>query len=136
MDGVHISGFVSIDLEKSVYPPSLLPKLKELDYRLDVDSEKAHKSLGLFLSDLDGSLEARIKIYRYLWDSENWQVFMFVFTGTDRLMHFLWDAYEDERHKYHQDFLAHFQKIDGTIGEITQNLNEDDLLFMLSDCVL
>ena len=34
ISGVHISGFVSIDLEKSVYPATLVPKLKELDYRL------------------------------------------------------------------------------------------------------
>src|SRR3989338_8331216 len=37
MNGVHISGFVSIELEKSVYPKFLVAKLKEMDYRLDVD---------------------------------------------------------------------------------------------------
>ena len=67
MNGVHISGFVSIDIEKSVYPASLIPKLKEMDYRLDVDSEKAHSSLDLFLDDLEKTLQARIKAYRYLW---------------------------------------------------------------------
>ena len=133
MNGAHISGFVSIDFEKSVYPPSLIVKLQELDYRLDVDSEKAHESMESFLSDLDRTLKARIQAYRYLWDTQNWQLFMLVFTGTDRLMHFLWDAYEDENHKYHRDLLTHFQKIDDAIGEISVNLREDDLLFMLSD---
>lgn len=133
MNGVHISGFVSIDFERSVYPSSLIPELQKLDYRLDVDSEKAHKSLELFLSDLDKTLDARIGAYRYLWNSCDWQVFMPVFTGTDRLMHFLWDAYEDETHKYHEDFLNHFRKIDEAIGEISANLGEDDLLIILSD---
>ena len=89
MDGVHISGFVSIDIARSVHPKSLIPKLKDIDYRLDVDSQKAHSSMELFLSDLDKTLDARIETYRYLWENRDWQTFMLVFTGTDRLMHFL-----------------------------------------------
>jgi len=133
MNGVHISGFVSIDIEKSVYPASLIPRLKEMDYRLDVDSEKAHSSLDLFLDDLEKTLQARIKAYRYLWENYDWDIFMLVFTGTDRLMHFLWDAYEDENHKYYSVFLKHFQEIDEVISEIVEKINEEDLLLILSD---
>ncbi|MCZ2845820.1 MAG: alkaline phosphatase family protein [Candidatus Bathyarchaeota archaeon] len=133
MNGVHISGFVSVDLEKSVHPKSLISKLKELDYRLDVDSQKAHKSLELFLYDLDKTLKARIQAYQYLWDSQDWKVFMLAFTGTDRLMHFLWNSYEDEQHKYHRDFLEHFRKIDEILGDISAKMNEEDLLIVLSD---
>jgi predicted AlkP superfamily phosphohydrolase/phosphomutase len=133
MNGVHISGFVSIDFEKSVHPKTLIPKLHEFDYRLDVDSQLAHTSLDRFLQDVDTTLDARIQAYRYLWGSCDWQTFMFTFTGTDRLMHFLWNAYEDKNHKYHNVFLDHFRKIDRTIGEITGNITDDDLLVMLSD---
>jgi predicted AlkP superfamily phosphohydrolase/phosphomutase len=133
MNGVHISGFVSIDIRKSVYPGLLIPKLEELDYRLDVDSQKAHEDLGLFMEDLDQTLSSRIKAYRYLWDYIDWQFFMLTFTGTDRLMHFLWSAYEDENHQYHNSFLDHFRRIDQVIGEIAGNIGEDDLLVLLSD---
>lgn len=133
LSGVHISGFVSIELEKSVYPQSLLPKLKELDYRLDVDSEKAHKSLDLFLQDLTDTLIARVKLYRYLWRYTDWKIFMFVFTGTDRLMHFLWSAYEDESHPYHKSFLEYFRNVDETIGEIATRIDDNDLLVLISD---
>jgi len=133
MNGVLISGFVSIDFEKSVYPKSLIPQLSSLDYRLDVDSQKAHSSMDMFLADLDKTLNARIEAYRYLWETQNWQTFMLVFTGTDRLMHFLWNAYEDKDHKYHNLFLEHFRKIDQTIGEINNRISGDDLLIMLSD---
>ncbi|MBN2018766.1 MAG: alkaline phosphatase family protein [Sedimentisphaerales bacterium] len=133
MNGVHISGFVSIDFEKSVYPASLIPQLKKLDYRLDVDAQKAHSSMELFLSDLDETLEARIRACRYLWETPDWQTFMLVFTGTDRLMHFLWDAYEDKDHKYHNLFLEHFRKIDHAVGQIAGMTCDDDLLVMLSD---
>ena len=133
MNGVLISGFVSIDFEKSVHPKSLIPQLSSLDYRLDVDSQKAHSSMDLFLSDLDKTLEARIEAYRYLWETQDWQTFMLVFTGTDRLMHFLWSAYEDKESKYYNHFLDHFRKIDQAIGEISNRIADDDLLIMLSD---
>jgi len=132
INGVIISGFVSIDFEKSVYPKSLIPQLHSLDYRLDVDSQKAHSSMELFLADLDETLDARIKAYRYFWDSE-FRTFMLIFTGTDRLMHFLWSAYEDKSHKYHDLFLEHFRKIDDVIGEIISKISDDDLFIMLSD---
>ena len=133
MNGVHISGFVSIDFDKSVYPKSLIPQLHRLDYRLDVDSQKAHSEIDLFLKDLDETLDARIETYRYLWQTQDWQAFMLVFTGTDRLLHFLWSAYEDQSHQYHELFLEHFKRIDLVIGEIAARINEDDLLVMLSD---
>jgi predicted AlkP superfamily phosphohydrolase/phosphomutase len=133
MNGVHISGFVSIDLSQSVFPKPLIPVLKELDYRLDVDSTLAHQSMELFLSDLEKTLHASIQTYRYLWRSVDWKIFMFVFTGTDRLMHFLWDVYEDENHKYHGPFVNHFRAIDEVIGEMLTGLSEEDLFVMLSD---
>ncbi len=133
MNGVHISGFVSIDINKSMHPASLVPQLQNLDYRLDVNAQKAHESLDLFLEDLDQTLTARIKAVEYLWDYTEWQTFMPTFTGTDRLMHFLFDAYEDAGHKYHNAFLEHFRKIDKAIGDIHSKLAEDDVLIMLSD---
>ena len=133
MNGVHISGFVSIDLEESVYPPLLIPKLRDLDYRLDVDAQKAHSDLGLFLQDLDQTLTARIKAIEYLWGYTDWQVFMPTFTGTDRLMHFLYEAYEEKNHKYHEEFLNHFRKIDESIGWILSKLTGNETVIMLSD---
>ena len=133
LNGVLIAGFVALNLEKATFPPSLVPQLNEMDYHIDVDSNKAHKSLDLFLKDLDRTLQARISVYRYLWDKEDWQTFMLVFTGTDRLAHFLWNAYEDKSHKYHYAFLDHLRQIDEVIGEIANRMNKDDSLVLLSD---
>jgi len=133
MNGVHISGFVSIDFEKSIHPKSLIAQLKSMDYRLDVDAQKAHDSIDLFLEDLDKSLDKRIEAYQYLWGNINWKTFMFVFTGTDRLMHFLFDAYEDKNHKHHDAFINHFKKIDGVIGRTCSKISDEDNLLLLSD---
>jgi len=133
MNGVHIAGFVAIDFEKSIHPKSLVDDLKQMGYRLDVDADKAHNNMDAFLADVDKTISARIEVYRYLWDEVDWQRFMLVFTCTDRLMHFLWDAYEDANHKYHSFFCDHFRKIDAVIGEIAGRMGDDDLLVMHSD---
>lgn len=133
LNGVHIAGFVALDLEKAVYPQKYLKKLKEINYQVDVDSAIAHKSTTLFLEKLFENLNTRLKAYRYFWQKESWDVFMLVFTGTDRLGHFLWRAFENKKHKYHSDFLRFFKKIDEAIGEINQRLEESDSLFLLSD---
>jgi len=134
LDGVLIAGFVALDLERATYPRSLVPKLKEMDYRVDVDAGRAAESIHYFLSDLDRTLEARVAAYRYLWrEIRDWKTFMLVFTGADRLSHYLWHAYEDESHPHHADFVRHFYKIDQVIGEIVGQVEEDDVLLLLSD---
>ena len=133
LNGVLVAGFVALDLERATYPPSLVPWLRDVDYRVDVDSQAAHKSLDLFLRDLDRTLQARIAAYRYLWEKEDWDTFMLVFTGTDRLAHFLWDAYEDKEHPYHIAFLNHLYQVDQVIGEVAQRVTDGDVLILLSD---
>ena len=133
LNGYLTSGFVAPDLEKAVYPNSILPKLKDFNYKVDVDSNIAHKSLDPFLEELFEVLEARVKTYRYLWDKSSWDVFVFVITGTDRLMHFLWGAYEDEKHKYHDKFVRFFEKVDEAIGEIVSRIEDEDSLTIVSD---
>jgi predicted AlkP superfamily phosphohydrolase/phosphomutase len=133
LNGVLVAGFVALNLERATYPPTLVPKLDSLGYRVDVDAGKVSQSMGLFLNDLDKTFRARIAAYRYLWHHEPWDTFMFVFTGTDRLAHYLWDAYEDECHPYHGTFLDHLHQVDEVIGEIAGNLDQEDLLILLSD---
>lgn len=133
MDGVHVSGFVSLDINKSIHPASLVPHLVNMDYRLDVDTQKAHTDIGLFLVDVDQTLCARIKAVEYLWDYLDWHIFMPTFTVTDRLMHFLFDAYEDPDHQHHNVFLDFFRRIDEVIGWIYSRRTENDTLILLSD---
>ncbi|MBS3766101.1 alkaline phosphatase family protein [Candidatus Bipolaricaulota bacterium] len=133
LNGYLASGFVAPELEKAVYPEELLPKLEDFNYKVDVDSNMAHKSLDRFMEELFEVLDARVKTYRYLWEESDWDVFTFVITGTDRLMHFLWEAYEDGEHKYHSGFKDFFSKVDEAIGEINSRISEEDLLTIVSD---
>jgi predicted AlkP superfamily phosphohydrolase/phosphomutase len=85
MNGCHISGFISLELEKAIYPKDLYEELKDMGYKVDVDSEKGHKSKKLLIDDLNKVLEKRVESYRHLWGKYDWDVFMFVITGSDRI---------------------------------------------------
>ena len=102
--GVLISGFVALDLEKAVYPESYLPMLKQAGYQVDVDAGKGRDRKSEFLADLHCALKIRKQVADILWEKEKWDVFMFTVTETDRLQHFLYDAYGDSRHPYHGEF--------------------------------
>lgn len=133
MNGAHIAGFVAPKLERAVYPDALLPTLAEMKYRIDVDSQLGHQSSGLFLEDLNDALDARIRVADHLWEGRPWSTFMLVFTGTDRLGHFLWDAYEDEDHPHHGAFLDHLARVDRAIGRFVDRLGPDGAVIILSD---
>ncbi|MFP4050468.1 MAG: alkaline phosphatase family protein [Thermoplasmata archaeon] len=132
INGVMVTGFVSPELERAVTPDSALDYLKKIDYSVDVDSEKAHKSMRLFLNNLFETLNKRKKVYEHFWE-DKWDVFMLVFTGSDRLEHFLWQAYEDKTHEYHEKFLDYFREVDEIIGDIVDKMGDNDRLIALSD---
>ena len=134
LNGIHIAGFVALDLEKAVYPPEVIPKLKNIGYEIDVDTKLAHQqSNNIFIDELFRVLNLRKKTFDLFWDDIRWDVFMPVITGSDRIGHFLWNIYEDETNQYHQRFLDYFHKIDNIIGEFKSKLKDDDTLIILSD---
>jgi len=133
INGILITGFVSPDLEKAVYPKPYVETLRKMGYQIDIDVERAKLSPLILFKQLYETLELRLKVGMKLMDEIMWDVTMIVFTGTDRLEHFLWNAYEDKNHGQHQNFLDYFKAIDNAIGKISSRLDEEDNLIILSD---
>ena len=116
ISGVLISGFVAIDLKKAVYPSSLLPEVEEMGYAIDIDTKRGREDHDFLLRELDETLMARQRLGKILWDKEDWDLFMLVLTGTDRINHFMWDAWPDATHYRHSDFIQYYNKIDNLVG--------------------
>lgn len=133
LNGALITGFVSPQLEKAVYPPKLLPRLKEYGYEVDVDASLFRKSIPLFLRKLEETLDQRLWVLDDLLDRDGYELLFFVVTGTDRIEHYLWDAYADGRHDHHREFLGFFEKVDAAVGHVASKLEPDAPLMMLSD---
>jgi predicted AlkP superfamily phosphohydrolase/phosphomutase len=131
--GVLISGFVAIHLEKSVTPLSLLPMLRDLGYRIDVDTNRARTDKDALVRDLKETFAARVAVIERLMATEPWDFFCGVITGTDRLHHFLWDAYGDPAHAHHAFFLDYYAGIDRLIGSLVDRLDARTTFLMFSD---
>ena len=134
--GVLISGFVSIDIEKSVQPKRHLAMLARHGYKVDVDTDKCRENPTLLFSQLAALLDARRAVVDELWSNEAWNFMEVVVTGTDRLHHFVWDAFEDASHSHHEDFLDYYAKVDGFIGHLYDKFasgDSPDNFFLLSD---
>jgi predicted AlkP superfamily phosphohydrolase/phosphomutase len=114
--GVLVSGFVAIDIKKAVYPYSLLPELQGMGYAIDINVRRGREDHDYLLRDLETTLTSRQNLADLLWERENWDLFMVVITGTDRINHFLWDAYADFGHARHADFIEYYKKVDKFVG--------------------
>jgi predicted AlkP superfamily phosphohydrolase/phosphomutase len=130
LNGVLISGFVAVDINKATYPPALVPKLKEMDYRIDVDARKVQESHDALMEDVLKTLERRVAVLLHLFDQRQWDLFVGVITETDRLQHFFMDAVEDGGHKYHSAFRDFYRRVDGFLGQVAERLRGETLLIM------
>lgn len=136
INGTLVSGFVAIELGKAVFPASVKDILEKIGYAIDIDTFKSREDHEFLWTELDKTLQGREKAFQFFWE-EDWDYFEFVITGTDRLMHFLWNAYEDTNHPYHQNFLNYYGRIDALIQKIAtayeKRTGSFDGLYLLSD---
>ena len=133
LSDVLVTGFVSPNMERAVYPPDLAGSLNEIDYRIDVDVSRAEESVPLFLKELNGALWGRLNALDLLLEQYKWDTLMLVITGTDRIEHYLWNAYRDHSHPYHQEFLDFFRQVDEILEAIIERVGLETPLMMLSD---
>ena len=136
--GALVSGFVAIDLRRSVQPLSHLAALRRLDYRIDIDTMAARRDHDALFEDLHATLRARREALWHLWDEVEWDLLEVVITGTDRLYHYLYDALDDPAHPRHAAALEYHTAVDAFVGEIFDRMqaeqsNACDRFWMLSD---
>lgn len=126
--GLLVSGFVAPDFNRAVYPPSFIPFLKSMKYVIDVDMEKATTDEMAFRNDLGESLTTRGNVGRELVTRDEWDIFLFCITETDRLHHFFFDERDTE---LFDSFYSHVDTIIGDLYHRARDRWGDDLFFML-----
>lgn len=136
INGVLISGFVALELSKALYPLSHKAALEKIGYQIDIDTLKAREDHEYLWTDLVRTLESRQKAGSLFWE-DNWDYFEFVITGTDRIQHYLWNAYQDQTHSFHTRFLDYYHRVDTVMGKLISAFRKTDRekgkIFLLSD---
>jgi len=122
LNGLLVSGFVAVHLERAVHPPTLLPRLREEGYRIDVDYLNADQRPDAFFADLAATLEARRRVYLRLLREEPWELFIGVITECDRLHHYFWSQYADPAAPHHARFLDFYRRLDEVIAALVDAL--------------
>jgi predicted AlkP superfamily phosphohydrolase/phosphomutase len=133
LEGLLVSGFVAVKLERAVHPPALAARLTADGYRIDVDYQNADQRPEAFFEDLRATLEARRRVYLRLLKEERWDLFIGVFTECDRLHHYFWSQYVDAAAPHHARFLDFYRRLDEVIGELVAALPRDIPLFVVAD---
>ncbi len=133
MNGMLVSGFVALDLKRAVHPPEEIAWLESINYAVDADMSLIEKGKHKFVAELHRVMAARCRALHHHWGRESWQNIMFVFTGTDRLNHYLWEDFEDPQSPFHQTFLDFYHEVDQQIGLILERLDDTTTFCAVSD---
>ena len=133
LNGLLVSGFVAVNLERAVYPATLLPRLKEDGYRIDVDYLNADQRPEAFFADLAATLDARRRVYLKLLRDEPWDLFIGVITECDRLHHYFWSQYVDAAAPHHARFIDFYRRLDDVIAALVDALPPATPLFVVAD---
>jgi predicted AlkP superfamily phosphohydrolase/phosphomutase len=131
--GVLVSGFVAPSLDRSVHPPRLLPRLKAMGYRIDLDNWAARGGFEVLEADLFATFERRVEAIRMLLAEEPWDLFVAVLTETDRLYHFLWNAMAAGEERALDLFHRFHARVDEFAGWLFDSLPHGTELIALSD---
>ena len=132
LNGKLICGFVAPIFERAVYPETLVPWLKSQNYAIDTDNVRARSDRNFLISNLFENLNCLQQVSSSL-IREHWDIAIIVVTGTDRLHHFLFDAFLDQSHPLHFEFINYYRRLDGFISEINSLLDNQTLRVFLSD---
>ncbi|MDD5317646.1 MAG: alkaline phosphatase family protein [Candidatus ainarchaeum sp.] len=147
VNGAMVSGFGTPNVESAfVHPPELKEAVLAASgtpYMIDVvlpDMESHDKTaVEKFIRDTGNVAEQRMRIADMLMDKVDWDLFMLVITGTDRISHAFW-KHMDETHPRHEpesgykneirDFYA---RVDGYLGRLLGKLDDESILMVCSD---
>lgn len=133
LDGVVVGGFLAPGVEGIAWPSSLGSELARRGYRADPDNSLARTDLAAFHDDLLSVERTRVDFALDLFAREEWDLFHCHLMGTDRLMHFCWDAWESGDPEWIDRFEGTFTLADEAVGRILDALPADVGLVVLSD---
>lgn len=133
LNGVMVSGFIAPDFAKSIYPRMLQPLLEKVGYQLDLPCEIAREKPEEFWAAVGQSLNARGRTMAALLENEPHDLFIGVFTETDRVQHFFFDAIEEPSHPEYQRVRKFYGHVDAIVGRLVELCRPDDELIILAD---
>lgn len=144
LGGFMIPGFLSRS-EGIPYPDEVKDKIRRTlkverlvgDVEIEI-LDKVKSDPDLFFERVNRITDEMARISHYLFQKEDWDFFMTVFMGTDRIQHFFW-RYVDEVHpkfektRFTEFVRNYYIKMDKIIGDFLESADKDTMIMVVSD---
>jgi predicted AlkP superfamily phosphohydrolase/phosphomutase len=131
INGIIVSGYESSEEEIFTYPENLTYELREKGYKIEaLDKRFKPGDEDELLKKLYYTEEKRAEVAMELMIKEKWDIFVVVFTGTDRIQHYFWRYMENKDQKYGNEILKYYKKIDGIIGNFFKKAGDANIIIM------
>ncbi len=143
INGHLISSFLTPSVQKQyTYPNELRYEIDRVlageEYDVDV-REYRTEDKDYLLKQIYEMTEKRFKVLNYLIREKNWDFFMFVEMGVDRIHHGLW-KYHDPEHRYYKPgnpyeyaIKEYYQYIDRQLAQLLEAVDEETVVLVVSD---
>ena len=140
INGHLVSGFITPDtLSNYTYPPELKQEISEITEEYVIDVKFRTNQKEQLLKDIYKMTKSQFRVIKHLIKNKQWDYFHFVIIGLDRIHHAFWKFYDNTHAKYErgnifESVLKNYYKyLDKEIGEIIELVDEDTILFVVSD---
>ena len=142
INGNLISCFITPKQSKNfTNPPELASEVEKLvgsnNYKFDVQFRIEDRDK--IISDLYEMTQRRFTVIQHLLTKTEWDYFMFVEIGVDRLHHMFWKYYDkthpkyELNNKYEKVIPEYYKYIDRKIGELLSVVDDETYVLVVSD---
>ncbi|MCD6164568.1 MAG: alkaline phosphatase family protein [Candidatus Odinarchaeota archaeon] len=140
LNGYLISCFITpTNAKQYTYPPEFREEIEKIvgNYIFDVTFRTEERDK--LIKGLYEMTEKRFKIIKYLLKNKEWDFFMFVEIGLDRVQHAFWKFFDPEHHLYepnskYSDVIENYYKyLDQQIGELLKIVPKNTKIVVVSD---
>ncbi len=141
VNGCMVTCFMTPDTRgEYTYPPGLKAEVEAVSngYILDVKEFRSENKESI-LKEIYRMTEKRFRLTRHFIRSKEWDFFMMVEMGPDRIHHAFWKYFDQDHPRYvsgskFQDAILNYYKyLDKEIGETLKLFNEDTMALIVSD---
>jgi len=140
VNGELISCFITPDANREyTYPPELKKEIEELVGPYPFDVEFRTDQREELLEELNDMTEKHFRVIEHLLSTRQWDFFMFVEIGLDRMHHAFWKYFDKAHPKYvpgnpfENAVLDYYKRLDGHIGRLLEKVPEDTIIVVVSD---
>jgi predicted AlkP superfamily phosphohydrolase/phosphomutase len=127
VNGVLVGGYLSVPGTVFTYPAALSKTLEKGGYQIEaMNQDYSRLKKQELLEHLELTVDRRTEFAKELIEQQEFDFFMIVYTGLDRLQHYFWG----EQGKYKDAISDHYKKLDLMLGDLIDAYGPDYVIII------